>query len=190
VAEAGGGRYHDPPPEPLEAGFFSRDFPTVREVSDAWRHLLILAIALFYLDVFIRRVVVDYRDVLAAAIARVRAVILRRRPSVAPADARLATLLERKSRLREDSYSRYTPPEPAAGKPGAAPAPELADRPAVRPAAPPPAAEQQAPPGGPGSDAPAEAEALEARGYTARLLEAKRRALRREGQGGAEKDKE
>ena len=190
VAEAGGGRYHDPPPEPHDAGFFSRDFPTVREVSDAWRQLLVLAIALFYLDVFIRRVVVDYREVLTLAIARVRAAILRRKPAVAPADARLATLLERKSRLREDAHARYTPPEPAAGAPRASAAPEPAVRPAVRAAAPRPEAEPEAVPGGSGSNAPAEVKAPEPEGYTARLLEAKRRALRRDGPGGTEKDRE
>ena len=192
VAEAGGGRYHDPPPEPQEAGFFSRDFPTVREVSDAWRHLLVLAIALFYLDVFIRRVVLDYREALATAAARVRAAILRRSPVTAPADARLATLLERKSRLREDSYSRYVPPERAARAPGPAAAPAAPARPSgVATAAPRVADARPGEAGGyPGGEAPAETGAPEPAGYTARLLEAKRRALRREGPQATEKDKE
>ena len=190
VAEAGGGRYHDPPPEPQEAGFFSRDFPRVREVSDAWKQLLVLAIALFYLDVFIRRVVVNYREVLATAVARIRATVLRRSPATAPADARLATLLERKSRLREDSYSRYVPPERSASPPRPE-KPASASR-AAR-AVTPIRAEEARPEPAPeaGTEVPAKAETPEQpAGYTARLLEAKRRALRRDGSGGAQKDEE
>jgi uncharacterized membrane protein len=175
LAEAGGGRFHDPAPEPAEAGFFSRDFPASRSVQDTWRALLTLAVVLFYADVFVRRVVVDYGKAARTALARAAALLRGRSAAREPADERLATLLARKAELRERTAGRDTPREGPAPAPVAAPAAvsargtERAAAAAPGSVAPPPAPAKEAQP-------PAEAGAAST---TARLLEAKRRALRR-----------
>jgi uncharacterized membrane protein/Mg-chelatase subunit ChlD len=178
LAEAGGGRFHDPAPEPSEAGFFSRDFPWQRSVQDTWRVLLTLAVVLFYADVFVRRVVVDYRKAARTAVARVAA-LLRGKPAARePADERLATLLQRKAELRERTAGRFEAPrapEPVAPGPASAAWAARAREKAL-PAAPgPEPTAQTAPPAEEAKPAAVPA----ASSYTARLLEAKRRALRR-----------
>jgi uncharacterized membrane protein len=176
VAEAGGGRFHEEAPEPAEAGFFSRDFPMSRSVQDTWRGLLTLAVALFYLDVFIRRVVVDYRKAARTAIARAAALVRGRQAVREPADERLATLLQRKAELRERTAVRPEAPREAAPReraiPVAAWGPRLPETAA-------PAAPETVGPKAPPAAEPRPAADEAASSYTARLLEAKRRALRR-----------
>ena len=104
VATAGGGTFFE---DPVAANFFARDFPLTHDVQDVWEALLTAALCLFFLDVFVRRVVIDYRKALRTAWGRARAFVTMRQPEVAPADARLATLLERKAKLREAAGSRY-----------------------------------------------------------------------------------
>jgi hypothetical protein len=176
VADAGNGRFLDPLPEPAEAGFFARDFPLTRSVQDTWRALLTAALALFYLDVFIRRVVVDYRQAARKALARAVAVLRRRPPPREAADERLATLLQRKTELREMSAARYEPAVVAEGRRAKRDVPAAAAPPAPA-AAPGPAPPPGEAPGPAGPVPPAVEEG--ASSYTARLLEAKRRALRR-----------
>ena len=84
MAEAGGGKCYE---SPEKADFFSRDFPITRDVQDIWRWLLIAAVVLFYLDVFVRRVVAFWTRKPRARAA-------------AAADPRLAVLLERKAQLQ------------------------------------------------------------------------------------------
>jgi len=170
LSEASGGKYHD---EPATAEFFTRDFPVTRNVEDFWRNLLILAVVLFFIDVFVRRVVVDYRKVFVTAVARVAGFVRGQGAAPLPVDARLATLLERKAQLRETTTTRYQPGqrEPAAsGRPVST---ALTDAGAML-------GEKQ-------SDEPAVTQVVERpekedddeSSYTGRLLEAKRRALKK-----------
>jgi hypothetical protein len=194
IAEAGGGRLHD---DPVTARLFSRDLPPTREVSDVWQAILTAAILVFFADVFVRRVVVNYLRVVAAQCRRAFAVFGVGSPPVA-ADARLATLLERKAKLREESDKRYRPGEravPASG--GGAPVREAGrDIEAVVPGTASTAEGGEAgghetrhgrgglePSRGGREGSEAKEESADARSYTSRLLEAKRRARER-GRGG------
>jgi hypothetical protein len=185
IAQAGGGEFLDPPPEPGEAGFFARDFPRTSDIADAWRILLTLALALFYADVFVRRVVIDYWQALRAGVLRAVAFVRRRELQGAPADARLATLLERKADLRRRTVARVearVPPRPAAsggatGTRGPAGWPEAASGARDEPAAAPAATAESRP-----AEAASAAAPEPENTYTARLLAAKRRALGKEEQ--------
>ncbi|MBI4604374.1 MAG: VWA domain-containing protein [Planctomycetes bacterium] len=187
VAAAGGGKYHEDPAAAAEnADFFARDFPVTREVQDVWRALLAAAVVLFFADVFVRRVVVDYRKVALEGLRRAAALVRGRPRAAAPSDARLATLLERKAKLREAAAARYQPRRGEAAAEGRKAAPPPAAAAAATDAtvalAPGAGAGAAAPPAAPGRKAAEERreEKAEEASYTARLLEAKRRALRRE----------
>lgn len=169
VAVAAGGRYFD---DPVGADFFSRDFAITREVQPVWHRLVLLALVLFFLDVFVRRVVVDYRTVMLESVRKTWALIRRRGGTPVATDARLATLLERKAEVREATQVRYqatTARDTAAASSSslsdvAALLAQKAAEPAVKP--PPPAPKPTA-----------------ETGYTSRLLEAKRRAQKQDNQG-------
>jgi len=184
IAEAGGGRYFEDSDAALESGaFFTRDFPVSWEIQDIWRELLTAAVVVFFLDVFVRRVVVDYRTVAARAFRMALRPFGRRREIVVAADPRLSSLLERKARVREASATRYAaqaerpvarqPISPQRGTPGAAPA--ASDIDGVRTEERPPSVKR------PEATAPPEKESAPApeTSFTERLLEAKRRALKR-----------
>jgi uncharacterized membrane protein len=165
LTEASGGKYHD---EPETADFFTRDFPLTRNVEDFWRSLLILAVVLFFIDVFIRRVVVDYRKVLLNNLARVTGLVRGKGVAPLPVDARLATLLERKAQRRDSTAAHYQPGE----NEGATSA--LTDAGAI--------SEEESQPEksvvDPGAEKPVNLKQEEAdeSSYTGRLLAAKRRA--------------
>lgn len=194
MAEAGGGRFHEDPDTALEEGrFYSRDFPTSYDVQGVWHALLVVGLALFYLDVFIRRVIVNYWASVLKAIGALKALVLRRKavPEVV-VDSRLSSLLERKSRLREASTSRsatdasWRPPEPRADRPGRE-TPAESGRPEPPPL---PGKGAAATAEGAGRKAAEAEEAEESKetketegSFTARLLEVKKRALKRERDG-------
>ncbi len=188
VAEAGRGLYHE---DPASADFFARDFPVTRDVQDVWHGLVTLAVGLFFADVFVRRVVVDYVEVVRKGLERVTALLRGRAVTPAPADSRLAVLLERKAEVRGATAARYRPGQaaaPSAERSGAARAGALS--PALAPGAMTDAgAVLEAKPEVAGPAAPAPSPLPEAKpeepSYTSRLLEAKRRALQRD-----KKDKE
>ncbi|HVR75668.1 MAG TPA: glutamine amidotransferase, partial [Planctomycetota bacterium] len=181
AAAAGAGKYHE---DAAQADFFARDFPVTREVTDIWHSLLLTAIALLFADVFARRVAVDFRKLAVSAFARVTALIRRRRVEALPADARLRTLLERKAKLREAASARYQPsggtPAPPRGRSDSTDASAFlaGDSPDA------PLESGPSPPARPPAAAsPAEKGAEASKSYTARLLEAKKRALHKDDQG-------
>ena len=104
VADAGDGTYFG---SPGDADFFRRDYPLSRDVHDVWHVLLLVALCLFFGDVFLRRVVVDYRRMLSTAYDRALVLVSLREPQRALSDGRLTTLLERKAQLREATSARY-----------------------------------------------------------------------------------
>jgi hypothetical protein len=189
LAGAGGGRLFTGA-EPAEL-FFSRDFQGASSAADVWRALLVWAIALFFADVFTRRVLVDFRAISRKAAAVLGAVRGKKPAGARAADERLAALLRAKERAREDSgapaagWPREAPREEPAGEPAGA-APRLDDRFDAGAAAPPgtageePAAREEA--GRPERSAGAaeSAEPADGETYTSRLLKAKRRALKRD----------
>ncbi len=181
VAEAGGGRYFD---DPAEADFYSRDFPETLDVQSIWHGLLLAALSLFFSDVFVRRVVIDYRKALAEGARKFMTLLWRRSPDLV-ADSRLEALLERKQEVRELTRALYQPgkaagasSEAAAGaaaKSAKAPESSLADAGAVLKAKDVKQVEAEAPSKPRASEVPGES------AYTSRLLAAKRRALGRDG---------
>ena len=105
IADAGGGHYYA---DPVAADLFTRDFPKTRDIQDVWEALLLVALCLFFMDVFVRRVVIDVRKTAKTAWERTRALVTMKPLEPAPTDARLATLLQRKAQLREEATSRYS----------------------------------------------------------------------------------
>ncbi len=101
----------------MSADLFARDFPRTHDIQDVWEALLLVALCLFFVDVLVRRVVVDVRKVAKTAWDRTRALLTMKQLEPAPADARLATLLQRKAQLREESTSRYSGQAGQAGHP-------------------------------------------------------------------------
>lgn len=177
VAETSGGRYFE---ELAKADFFSRDFPVTRDVLDIWLDLLFAAVFLFFADVFVRRVAIDYREAAVKAWHSMLAVVGRGQRTLAPADGRLATLLERKAELRQESEKRYRPgerlgSEGASSRPAATWDSTAMPEPGARPA-------RQASGSGKSPGAPSDGGAATTgagSAYTARLLEAKKRARQR-----------
>ena len=157
------------------------------------KKVLILGVVFFFLDVFVRRVVVNYAKVTLALLGAALRIVTRRKAAVAPEDARLATLLERKARLREAVTARYGQAagsgeglprtdlrgggEEGPGKAGELRVPAGAGAEETRRAAAVRGAEggEDREGGKPGEPPPALGES-----FTARLLEAKRRALKRD----------
>lgn len=198
IAEAGGGRYlQDAEAALSEGAFFSTDLPPSYDVQPIWRTLLTIAAALFFLDVFVRRVVVDYLAAVRAVAVKLVSLRGGERAGAHP-DERLATLLERKEELRRAAGRPEVPP--GAGAAGAGAAGAVPPRTRAPGAATPDAAEPVTPglaPAGsgrkettasappkarPAAEAPPKEESPSAEGFTSRLLEAKRRALKRDGE--------
>ena len=169
IAAVGAGRYFE---DPATASVFSRDFEVTREVQDVWHELLLAAIALFFLDVFVRRVAIEYREMLRNAWRWLLERVGSRVPATGQADSRLGSLLARKEKLRAETTARYQPPTDDGGRTGIHPATWDAGSGQGGMAPPqgaPPATAKQ----GRSEKQPAEHESS---AYTARLLEAKRRA--------------
>jgi uncharacterized membrane protein len=178
VAEAGGGRFLDPRSAP--GAVFSRDFVAARTVEEIWRGLLVWALALFFADIFLRRVLIEYRRLWQKLLAGAAWLARRPRPVLErTADERLATLLRRKEEVRSRTHGLEARPESTAGEPPPVWAREPgAEQPAAEPAPRPKKPQKPAAPAAPALSEPQEAS------YTSRLLEAKRRARERGGKGG------
>lgn len=171
LAESSGGRVVDPT-NPLDNPYL-HDRQRTRQPRDLWWWLLMAAVVLFPLDVGLRRVELD-PDELRRAWSRVlQAVGWRRRRAETASQPALSTLLARKEQVRsahrpvaqqapEDLFQPDSPVEVSEVPPASGPT--LGTPPPTAPAAPepPPASER------PGESA------------TSRLLEAKRRAQRRQ----------
>ena len=193
IARVTGGRVL--PADPAEARRFiwARDLPPGYRVHPGWKWLLWLALLLFPLDVAIRRVMVDWREVGRAARLAAGLVIPQLRPASAEGpDPTMKALMSEKERIRKaapppstedvrsrflEQLSRARAEEEARFTPGLPRKEDLQVR----------AAGGAAKPldlrGLPKKPAPPPAAGIS--GYTAALLEAKRRALkdRQESQG-------
>jgi Ca-activated chloride channel family protein len=168
LAEAGGGKVR----AGLE-GVFDRDLPSARSPVPQWHVFLIAAAFLFLLDVFHRRVAVPYERAFAAA-ARVPALAFRLvagRLAAPPAgrDATLETLLRKKADVAREREAEAAVFEPSPGTPGVAPGPARA-APAAGSGAPGSGGARAEKPPPPAEDPP----------FTKRLLDAKKRAWKKE----------
>jgi len=151
---------------------FERNFPPARSSQDLWRYLVEAAAVLFFLDIFVRRVALDYRKVSAALLERARAAISRRPRAELPADERLSALLKKKSEVRAAQAG-----ERRFFEAGEAPAPPVLDDAFIAGATPHAPGPHVPPPAPPAAEAAANQAKEEVASYTARLLAAKRRAL-------------
>ena len=174
LTEAGSGKLLDGnlPADPVNNPFLHDRHKTFQP-RDWWELLLELAILCFIFDVGVRRIQIE-REQWQKAMARVKSSVLfwKRIPRPAPADESLAALLARRDQVRNTQTGPAPEARPDLFKP---------EQPVVlpaRPAAPTgPAASQPGPaseatPTAPASDSPAST--------TGRLLEAKRRAQRKQ----------
>lgn len=159
-----------------QSSLFRHDQKAFQRSQPLWPWLLAFAACLFPLDIAVRRVIIEKKDMKAAwEKVRERLPVFRKPAMMEKVDARLSALLSRKKAVREEMEGRRVfqptpeelekapPPPPIAGAPAVPSAP--AAPPTAGPAAPPP---------------PAAKNDVD---YTARLLEAKRRARKdKEGQ--------
>ncbi|MEM7230882.1 MAG: VWA domain-containing protein [Planctomycetota bacterium] len=156
LAEAGGGRWID---DPKASNFFTRDFKLSHTVQEVWSSLLIWAVILFFADVFIRRVMLDYKG----AYTKVRERLSRKQRAEGSSEGsdRMASLLKAKARAETKSVADVEAEEgpelDSSYDATSAPSEPAASKSAKR--------SQEAPK--PEDEAPA---------FTSRLLKAKRRA--------------
>ena len=148
---------------------FARDYPPNRSARELWRDLLKAAAVIFFADVFVRRVAIDWAALARRGLAAATAVLTRRRRAQVPADPRMEALLRRKTqvRQRESEGKKFFEPTKVGVEPldprfvaGAGPSGSSPHRTAPMPAV----------------DKPAAVSAPTGDSYTGRLLEAKRRA--------------
>jgi hypothetical protein len=152
----------------LALNTFRHDLPKAVSVRDVWPALLLITACLFLADVFVRRVAVG-TDWLLPALRWVRQRLARDR-SRHPVEHRLEQLQRKKAEVVRDrderrAATRFEPPE----EPGASPTAPAEPR--ETPAPPPRKATDQS--------TRAARDESETDSYTARLLEAKRKAQRR-----------
>jgi uncharacterized membrane protein len=167
LAEAGGGRVLNPA-SPADNPFLHGRRKTFQP-RDLWEWLLKFALVLFPLDVAVRRIQLDRAEWLRATQNLRRWLFFWRGVPRAPeADESLAALLARRERVRASQTAPAARPRPELFKPRT-PAPVAGDKPEARTETPAPGAAETkpAPPGEPVTT-------------TSRLLEAKRRAQRRQ----------
>ncbi|MFM1770435.1 MAG: hypothetical protein RJA22_2964 [Verrucomicrobiota bacterium] len=176
LAEAGGGRLLQLPPDALSADRplppalnpFLHDRRPTFQPRDWWETLLRIALVLFVVDVALRRIQLD-REQWQRLRAGLRRVVFFWRPAPAPvaADASLTALLARREEVRA-ARPPAAPPRPELFEPAASPSPSPAAAPV-----PPPASAGAAP----GTAAPSPA-ASPPQSTADRLLAAKKRARR------------
>lgn len=150
---------------------FRRDFPASTTAQDVWRSLLHLAAFLFFLDVFVRRVMLDYAKLYRDAKKAVVTVVRRDARQEEP-DDRLGKLLKKKAEVRgarSASQQFYTAPERGDDASEDVPPEAGLDSGADKR---PPSAPERALPVDESTREPSKEES-----YTNRLLAAKRRAL-------------
>jgi uncharacterized membrane protein len=150
---------------------FEHNLQPMKVSKPLWPMLLLIALCIFPFDVFVRRVMIDYDRVLLAlqpVLARLPLIGARWRHRPAPQQETMERLMRRKREVRLEQQPRVAPREFAqlgeAGEPGEGKMPPTAGPgPGARPspAPKPPSAEPQ----------PAS--------YTQRLLEAKKRAMKK-----------
>ena len=172
LAESGGGKVLDPTNPSLNP--FSHDRQKTFQPRGLWEGLLKLAIILFIFDVAIRRIQIDREEWRRAVLAiRRRVLFWEGVPQPAEAEVSLTALLARRQQVRSTQTAPAVQPNPDLFRP-AHPVTEVlpqAVENATQPAQPAPAAAPAAEPPNPEQPPP---------GSTAsRLLEAKRRAQRR-----------
>ncbi len=150
---------------------FARTFPAAPHFRDAWPHLLLLAVLLVPVDVFVRRVFVDWAAVWAPVAEAVRWLPRRlagRRGEPAPSPTHVSALLGRKRETREQWARRGRKFEPTGDVP--------LEEPTLT-------AERERPPANaviaerPAEEAEGPAVEREDETYMGRLLRAKRKAL-------------
>jgi hypothetical protein len=168
MAETGGGKVLDPGVPALNP--FLHDRQKTFQPRDLWETLLKWAVLLFVLDVGVRRIQLDRDEVRRAVLAVRRKIFFWETVPRAPeAEESLAALLARREQVRSTTTA-----------PSVQPAPELfqPERPPTEPLPGYPRTETPAPPSEPAveSEQPQEAGPT----TTSRLLEAKRRAQRRQ----------
>ena len=165
VADAGSGKFMRNDSD-AEHEFFTRDYEALRNVQDVWQTLLMAAILLFFADIFIRRVAVDYSKGWHWVMARLRSGKRAERKKDTKSES-LEALLKKKQEARGrttgeattyESQSVASPVEVAGEVRASTPLPGKGETPSA-------------------SDAEAK-EAPEEDGFTSRLLAAKKRALK------------
>jgi len=169
LAENSGGRLLD-----SDANVFERTMPPARSSQPVWPILLLIAVAAFPVDVAVRKIMIDWRRV-AAVIAAQFGFLRRGRPQTAesPAtDPAMGRLLSRKQKAQtgltpEQLIALQAKLEQETGV-------RSQDTGAERPAE--PKAEKPAPP-------PAEPQQPETNIYTQRLIQAKKRARKKDDGG-------
>lgn len=166
LAEKGGGAFLDASIRDEHNLFNRADLPGARDFQDLWRLLLAVAACLFPLDVFMRRVMIDWGAGYRAARDRY---LLWRGQSV-PRDERMDRLMQAKQAVREERARPTFIDQPAEGAEdfrftGSTEEREAPARPTV--------AKQESMPQAKPVEEPAEDT------YTGRLLKAKRRARNR-----------
>jgi hypothetical protein len=159
----------------LETDTYRHSLPKASSSQDIWPQLMMIAACLFFADVFVRRVQVDF-SWLPPLAAKVRDKILRRQPQAAPAEV-MERLRSRKAAISQQieeqrASARFepspdAPPPPDGGLDGLGPTPSKL----------PPK-----PPNQPGVS-PQQEQAKED-DYTSRLLKAKQKARNERSEGG------
>jgi uncharacterized membrane protein len=97
LAELGGGRSYSPD-DALDA--FARDLEFRTTVDEIWLDLVLFAIALFFLDIFVRRVAIDPKSVVVAARGVFARLARRQAPADPGSEKQIEALLEAKMRAR------------------------------------------------------------------------------------------
>ena len=116
VVDAADGRYFAGSDDD-EVDFFSRDFIATKSVQDIWSSLLVFATLLFFVDIFVRRVMIDYSAVAWRSMAFVSGLFRRKSPSGEDGEL-LAALLRKKEEVRR-SEDRAAVGRTPSGKPAA-----------------------------------------------------------------------
>jgi uncharacterized membrane protein len=168
IADTAGGKLLDPL-NPADNPFL-HDRRETYQPRDLWEWLLRFAVIAFVLDVGIRRIQID-RDEWGKAMAKVRQFVFfwQAKPRPGQADESLAALLARRDQVRATTTAPPAEPSPELFRPQTAPSvPQTFSRPAV--AAEPRVEAEETPPAS--EEKPVTT--------TSRLLEAKRRAQKRQ----------
>ena len=167
LAENSGGRLLD-----ATSNVFERTMPPARSSQPVWPILLLIAVAAFPADVAVRKIMIDWRRVAAVIIAQF-AFLRRTRPQTAesPAtDPAMGRLLSRKQKAQQSLTPEQIIALQEKLEQQSASPPGLA-APGEQPAA--PTVEKPAPP-------PAEPQQPETNIYTQRLIQAKKRARKKD----------
>jgi uncharacterized membrane protein len=81
-----------------DVDFFSRDYVASKSIQDIWHGLLLLATALFFIDIFVRRVLIDYAGLAQKSVGFVSSIFGKK--SAPKEEDPLAVLLKKKEDAR------------------------------------------------------------------------------------------